>query len=472
MSPVSRSRKPKRTVHHPARPEPASPFAPLLADAEQLVALTDPLAAELWASDLLGSMFDAAWEEPEAEPDPDELFELELTGLLDYLESQRRPAALAALRALASVGEEWTRELALAAAEPLTERGVKEPAWLANAHEPSPCGLFAAADEFGDRELISLAFDRAGEVHVLTALIMHGAGRELVTLTMHLGFDPEELKSEIADTQAMREIELDPAQARTRLEDVLELLLCREPEDFFDEDDEEAQFSDPKLFWPLLAVRLELLPIEDEDEHDHDHSHDHSHDHAHVHAHGAGCDHDSEPATDYVAQVREAVGGFLASPRAADLADPEFAGQLVTVLADVAVVGERGPCGFGPLALALTLDGESINHLALTERQLDQFAPVLTAWAHFTADTRGLSAAAHEAWDAQLPDLVDQFREAYLDPEAVAHRAECPDVIPIEKFEPSATMDEQGLAEDLARILAEATGIGAQAQAGTESASE
>lgn len=463
MSPVSRSRKPKRVVHHPARTAPPSPFAPILEDAEQLVAQADPLAAELWASDLLGSLFDAAWgvaaeAGPESGEDPDELFELELSALVEYLAGQRRPGALAALRALGAVGEEWTRELALDAAEPLADRGVKEPAWLANAHEPTVSGLFAAADEFGDREAISLAFTRGDETHVLTALLMQGVDRELITLTVHLGFDVEELKADFADTHAMNPIDLDPAEARIRLEDALEVLLCSEPADLFDEDDEEAAYSDPKALWPLLAVRLELLPSdEDEDGRDATEGVD------------LADDADAYPtAADIAQKVRAAVAEFLASPRADGLPDREFAGHLVTVLADEAVLGERGVYGYGPLALALSLDGETVGHLALTEQQLDQFEPVLEAWAHFTADARGLSAAAHEAWDVQVPLLADQFREAYLDPEAVAHRADCPDMISIEKYEPGQGLDEQALAEDLARLLAEATKSGQADGEGTD----
>jgi hypothetical protein len=472
MSPVSRGRKPKRIVHHPSKSAPASPFAPILADAEQLVAQSDPLVAELWASDLLGSLFDAAWREavsagvpadPETEPtDPDELFELELTALLEYLSAQRKPGALAALRALGSVGEDWTRDMALDATEPLSERGVKEPAWLANAHEPTFDGLFAAADEFGDREAISLAYTRGTETHVLTAHLVQAVDRELVALTLHLGFNRDELAAEFADIHAMSPVELDPTEARARLDDALDLLLSSEPADLFDEDadhdghdhdghdhdhdhdhDEEITHGDPKLLWPLLAVRLELLP-EEEDAED---------------------DADPLAATtgnvipDTAGLVRGAVEAFLASARAADLPDREFAGHLATVLADEAAAGERGVYGFGPFATALSLDGETVGHLALTSRQLDQFGPVLAAWAHFTADARGLPAAAHETWDARLAELTEQFLAVYLDPEAVDHREQCPDVIPIEKFEPGAMPSEQDLAADLARLLASATSL-------------
>lgn len=483
MSPVSRGRKPKRTVQHSPKSAPPSPFAPILADAEQLVGQADPLVAELWAADLLGSLFDAAWAEavgaaaqydggpddvaPEG-MDPDELFEVELSSLLEYLSVQRRPGALAALRALGTVGEDWTRDMAREATEELTDRGVKEPAWLANATEPAFDGLLAAADEFGDREAISLAFTRGAETHVLTAHLVHSAERELVALTLHLGFDRAELTEEFAEIHAMTPVELDPAEARARLDDALDLLLSSEPADLFDEDDEhdhghdhsghdhdhdhghdddeDDAYSDPKLLWPLLAVRLELLPG-GEDE-------------------GESTDADPLAATagtilpDTAAQVREAVAAFLASPRAANLPDREFAGHLATVLADEAVAGERGVYGFGPFATALSLDGETIGHLALTEHQLDQFGAALAAWAHFTADARDLPASAHETWDANLGELTEQFLAVYLDPEAVAHREQCPDVIAIEKFEPGVAPTEEDLAEELARILALATSVG------------
>jgi hypothetical protein len=454
MSPVSRSRKPKRPAHHPVRTAPASPFAPLLADAAELVTQTDPLVAEMWASSVLGILFVSAWNQAaeEAEDhdhdhgddhvhdavDPDELFEANVNALFDYLASQRKPAALAALRALGAVGEEWTRGEALDAAEALAERGVKEPAWLTNAVEPEPSGIVAVGDEFGERHLISLAFTRGTETHVLTAQIVHTMAPDLITLSLHNGFDEEEMRAGYIESTGLEPVDLDLAEARIRLEDALEILLCHEPVDLPEDLGDEADlgFSDPKQLWPLLAVRLELLPQDDEAE-------DRVYDNA---------------TLDPAAQVQAAVEAFLASPRAAELPDREFAGQFATVLADEAVVSERGPYSFGPLGLAVCLEGETVSHLAFTDQQLDQVGPVATAWAHFTTDARNLSAAAHEAWDEQLPELTEAFRELYLHPESVAHRAECPDVIPVEKFEPGATPTEEDLAENLARLLAEATG--------------
>jgi hypothetical protein len=432
MSPVSRSRKTKRSPQSRAQHAPPSPFAPILADAAELAAETDPLVAELWAAHLLGTLFSAAWEQADEDSDPDELFGLELKALIDYLVRHRRPGALAALRSLGAVGEAWTREEAIEAAEQLAEHGVKEPAWLANAPEPVLVGVSGAEDELGDREAISLIFTRGTKQHVLTALIMHGREPDLVSLVLSTVPIDDAVRTFIADPGAVPSAAaLTPAEARVRLEDALEAQLCGEPLDLFEDDDPNAEFSDPNLLWPLLAVRLELLPLDTVSE--------------------------SAQSTDLddAVQVALAVEAFLASPRGAGLPDQEFARALTMVLADEAIAAERGPYGFGPLALAARLDGETFEHLSLTDAQLEQFGPTLSAWAHFTADARELSAAAHQAWDEQLPELVELFRAAYLDPDMVTHRAECPEVVPIDHYEPGKyAVDENSLVESLTRMLA------------------
>lgn len=431
MSPVSRSRKTKRSPQSRAQHAPPSPFAPILADAADLATEPDPLAAELWASHLLGSLFVAAWEQEDEENDPDELFGQELKSLIDYLAKHRKPAALAALRSLGAVGEEWTREEALEAAAELAEFGVKEPAWLTNAQEPVLLGVSGAEDELGDREAISLVFSRGGTQHVLTAFIVHAGAPDLISLTLTTVPVDDAVQTFIADPAAApADPPLSPAEARLRLEDALEAQLCSEPLHLFDEDDPDAEFSDPNLLWPLLAVRLELLPQD------------------------AGQEAGPSTDLDEAAQVGEAVEAFLASPRSAGLPDREFARVLAAVLADEAIAAERGPYGFGPIALASSLAAETFEHLTLTDAQLECFCPTLSAWAHFTADARRLSAAAHEAWDGRLPELAEHFVLSYQDDDAVAHRAECPDVIPIEQFEPGVgEVDEAGLLESLTRML-------------------
>jgi hypothetical protein len=443
MSPVSRARKTKRSPQKRVQHAPSSPFAPLLADAEDVAAETDPLVAEVWAANVLGLLLIAAWDRADEVTDPDELFELQLTELIGFFGSKRKPAALAGLRALGAVGESWTRGEALDAAQSLAGQGVKEPAWLANAEEPVLLDVFAAEDEFGDLAAISLAFKRAGGSgqHVITGFVLRAGEPVLIRLMLSASQDDEEdLRATLTEFTTDPEtgltgIEITAAEARERLEEALETLLCSEPQrsaDLFEEDSE-SELGDPNLLWPLLAVRLELLPEPQEP------------------ADGSA---DSDDDDD-VAQVRQAVEAFLASPRAELLPNREFAGALATVLADEAIAAERGAYGFGPMALAATLTSETFEHLTLTDAQLKVFDQTVTAWAHFTADVRQLTAAAHESWDKQLPELLDVFRETYLDAEAVKHRAECQDVVPIEEFEPGVGdgLDVTDLVENFKRLI-------------------
>jgi CheY-like chemotaxis protein len=451
MSPVSRARKTKRAPRERVRPARTSPFSPLLDDARDVAAETDPLVAEVWASNVLGLLLTAAWERADEDNDPDELFELELRELIDFFASRRTPAALAGLRALGSAGEEWSRVEALDAAEALAARGVKEPAWLARAEEPELLAVFGAEDEFGDLAAISLAFRRPGGTgqHVLTAFVLRAGEPVLIRLMLSATEDEDEdLRTALTEfatdpESGLAVAEITAAEARDRLERALDTLLCSRPRssssgDLFEQQDPDAELGDPNLLWPLLAVRLELLPLpQDED----------------GRREADGADEDSE---DEIAEIERAVGAFLASPRAALLPDAETAGRLATVLADEAVAAGRGPYGLGPMALAVSLAGETFEHLALTGAQAAAFDATVSAWAHFTADERDLAKSAHESWDAQLPEMLGLYHEAYEDPEAVLHRAECPDVIALDEFEPGGDgLDVTDLVENFKRLMAE-----------------
>lgn len=450
MSPVSRARKPRRAPRDRARPARTSPFAPLLDDARDVAAEPDPLVAEVWASHVLGLLLTAAWERADEDNDPDELFELELRELIDHFTAQRSPAALAGLRALAAVGEEWSRAEALDGAEVLAARRVKEPVWFARAEEPELVAVFGAEDAFGDLAAISLAFRRKGSPgqHVLTAFVLRTGEPLLIRLMLSAtDDDAEDLRGALTDfatdpESGLAVTEFTAAEARLRLESALDSLLCNEPQssgDLFEQQDPDTELGDPNLLWPLLAVRLELLPAPDSE------------------PQAEGEDADPDEYDDEVADVERAVEAFRASPRAAALPDPATAALLAAVLADEAVAAGRGPYGFGPMALAVSLAGETFEHLDLTADQLAVFDQAVTAWVHFTADERGLDGDAHGVWDAQLPEMLGLYHEAYEDPEAVAHRAECPDMVTLEDFEPGGGhgLDVADLVENFKRIMAE-----------------
>jgi hypothetical protein len=437
MSPVSRSRKPKRpskAVHH----APASPYAPILDEAK---ALLEPEAAvmdaELFGSFVVGGLFETSWfGDEEDEQDPDDVFGEMYGELLDYLAKQkRRPEALAALRALAMVGEDWTRLDALDAADQLAAAGVKEPAWLRAAAEVEPTSVFRAGDLFGDAGTINIGFRRGTEEHTVSCYVADRGGPVLERVLVVPGGAAELAEGMRAsdDDEVLHITELTLIEARTVLSEALDRLLSEGPDDpeelreLAEEaglDLEELEMTSPVGLWALVASRLELLPEPPV----------------------------LETAVGSAEDVRETVTAFLGSPQAAALPDEEFAGALVTVLADAAALSDRSAVGYGPLSLGGFLLDEFTETIELTDSEAAAVPAVLTAWAEYTNERRGLGEEGLRLWRSALPDLSRAFGEVYLDEDNVAARTEL-EAIPLREYSVSAGTD---LSELLRQIVDEA----------------
>ena len=436
MSPVSRSRKTKRPVK-PAHHAPASPYAHVVDEAKALLdPETEVMDAELWASFVLGGVFDAAWREAEEqEDDPDELFERMFGDLLDYLAKQkRRPEALAGLRALAMVGEEWSRQEALDAANWLAESGLKEPSWLRLAEESVPVAVFRAGDLFGDVGAVNLGFRRGGQEHTVCCYVADRGGPVLDRVLI-VGGSAAQLAEEMRaedEEQGLHVTELGLEQARTLLAEAVDRLLSEGPDDpeelaeLAEEaglDPEELDMTSPVGLWPLVASRLDLLPEP-----------------------AAG-----ETAVGSAEDVHETVAAFLDSAPAADL-DREFAGALATVMADAAALSDRTAVGFGPQSLGGFLLEEFAESIVLSDDELIESRGVISAWAEFTNDRRGFGEEGMRLWREALPQLLAAFIEVYEDPEMAEIRTEV-EAVPVREYQVNAGAD---LSELLAQLVAEA----------------
>jgi hypothetical protein len=441
MSPVSRSRKPKRPHKH-VQHAPASPYAKFLEEAKALLdPETEVVEAELWGSFALGALFETSWfgEDEADEEDPDDVFEEQFGELVDYLGKQkRRPEALAALRALAMVGEDWTREESLRAADELAAAGVKEPGWLHRAEEVEPTSVFRAGDLFGDAGTINLGFKRGGEEHTVSCYVADRGGPVLERVLVVPGGAAELAKGMRANEEGEGKLyisELTPVAARTLLAEALDRLLSEGPDDpeellaIAEEaglDLEELEMTSPAGLWALLAARLELLPEPAV----------------------------SETAVGSAEDVRETVEAFLAAKQSAELADRELAGALVTVFADVAALSDRTAVGFGPISLGGYLLDEFAETIELDEVEAMLVPAVLTAWAEFTNERRGFGEEGLRLWREALPELTRAFTQVYLDPEVAELREEY-EAIPVRDYKVNAGMD---LSEVLQQLVDEARG--------------
>jgi hypothetical protein len=441
MSPVSRSRKPKRP-HKPVQHAPASPYARFLDEAKALLEPeTEVVEAELWGSFAIGALFEASWfgEDEADDEDPDEVFEEQYGELVEYFAKQkRRPEALAGLRALAMVGEDWTREEALRAADELAAAGVKEPGWLRRAEEVEPTSVFRAGDLFGDAGTINLGFRRGGEEHTVSCYVADRGGPVLERVLVVPGGAAELARGMRANEEGEGKLhisELTAVQARTLLSEALDRLLSEGPDDPEDLlaiaeeaglDPEELEMTSPVGLWALLAARLELLPEPEV----------------------------SDTAVGSAQDVRETVEAFLASKYAADLADLELAGALATVFADVAALSDRTAVGFGPISLGGYLLDEFAETIELDEVEAMLVPAVLTAWAEFTNERRGFGEEGLRLWHEALPELARAFTQVYLDDDVAALREQY-EAIPVRDYKINAGMD---LSEVLQQLVDEARG--------------
>ena len=401
----------------------ASPYGPVLAGGAALGAEDSVLTAELWASGLLGVIWAAGWSNVGSGLDDflaarfGELVD-HVDHMVDYLAGEGSPAALAALRALALVGDVEPRDRAAAAAEVLARRGVPEPVWAEHANPPELVEAHSLGDLFGDIEVILLAFQRSEGRHSLVAFLDHAAGGGLAQIA--LGPHEESLAAALGESipdefASTGPVQLTAAEARARLEDALDQFLAHAPDFTYVPDPEdgsteaEAEVEDPTFGWALLRARLDTLPDD-------------------------LIDVDEEPDGESEAEER-VVEQFLASPYAEVLPDQEFARIWALVAAEEAVDAGRPPDRYGPLALSFLLSGGVVEHLDIEAGDLELLPATVRAWAHFTADAHGLGEHAHQLWDTALPGLLAEFAEAYAATEAVEHRAMCPDVVPFRSYE-------------------------------------
>ena len=401
MSPVSRGRKkkPGQAARSRRGRRSASPFDVVLADAKRLLDEKSILVAEQWAAHLLGLLWRVAWtDEDDA---PEDLLETHIEALAEHMVAEGSPAALAALRALGTVGEDWTRELADEAGDVLSAGGVPEPVWRSG-REARLANAYTMTDPFGEVELIALGFERDEGQHTVLVLLAHLAGSNIAKIAVgdaDVG-GVEDMVEELRAASPFTEpVALTGAQARARLEEPLEDLMDDGPRDgglldeIFDGLD-----GDPAYGWALLRARLDTLPddlLTDDD-------------------------------TDEDDDGQQTVTAFLASNYVEGLPDRQMARLWARMASDWALDSAGTAHRYGPLSLSLFLTAEVSRHTTIDDADLTLLPEIIRAWAHFTAEANGLPSQAHQLWDEHLPTLLSGFADAYADAESVSHRRSCP----------------------------------------------
>jgi hypothetical protein len=311
-------------------------------------------------------------------------------------------------RLLMSLGSRSVRRAASEALADFTEDGIYPPSWVTSIGKPTPGRAWREYDVFGEREVVAVTFSYEGSEH---ALLVATDLAELPTVGMiAIGEDADGMLKTLQDrAEPLRRFEeITLAEARRRVE----APLARAGDDP-DYDLDESTI----LFLPLARSRIRRLPAGDQ---------------------GQGV---AYTAADRAGAVEE----FLRSPEAGDAGDPDTARFWASVLTGYSSrLPDEPPAQIGPHKLAAMLLVHVASTFTLTAGQQDGLRPAATAWTRWAAGRQGLDEAATDLVMTRLPELLEEFPDAYDHPISTASRGYLVDVV-------TPDVDLRWLADQLAR---------------------
>lgn len=209
---------------------------------------TDALAAEHWASSLIGTWHAG----PMPGRDVEALF---IPGFVGALEALGTAPALATLRALGAVGAVEHARRAREAADRLAARGLPEPAWSAALGQARPVAAALMSEEaFDDGLSVMIEFAGPGfEPHTLGIYIDHNMGG--LVKDVFLAGPLTEVRSKLGN-RAPNQVgiticDLDLAEARARVEAALYM---------FDHTHDPPVTEDVRPLRALVGARMRTLP--------------------------------------------------------------------------------------------------------------------------------------------------------------------------------------------------------------------
>jgi hypothetical protein len=379
---------------HPTDSLPENLVRLLFRQAADLAGEDDPIQAELWCSDVLG----AVWAATDGDPAAEETF---VDAWIAAAEGSSidRQAAMAALTLLATMaGSSSTRRSASAAADRIaadrsTTDGQSRPQWATAVEDISAGECWHYGDVFGDQETILCAFRRGGGEHAMLVLVDHTLGgiAKDVFFTQAVADSLADLQYELAATPVAFLEPIEPAVARRRLQRAFALTDARV----------EPRVNEELAPHRALALsRIRQLPPSIEG---------------------------FEPGP--VPSPEALVAEFLGAPETTDLADRDLAARWARLLIDRALVHADTPARVGPGVLDELLLVDVPDHALLDAPAKSAMPAVLTAWIRWAGHRQGLSEAAVTWLENALEEILDEFPDAYRDPDAVAHRNTCPDTV-------------------------------------------
>lgn len=340
------------------------------------------LEAEQWASGLVSS-----WRIPSM-PDP-EIDGLFWPGLVAELEDVGGTGGLAALRALASIGQDPYDRLAADAGDRLAARGVAEPSWGEDLGTAQPVAalLFCDDDGFDDGFSVIVEFATADRrTYTLGVYVDHNMGGLVKDVFVAGPLDGvrRELgrRGPTGETLVLREIDL--AAARARVEDALRVL---------DDTIDPPVDGDVPRLRALIYARMRTLPE------------------------GAPIDAEFEEVT--VEQRAELRAEFLGSTEGRRWAGSEGPEDVVGVAIDFgADYNHGGPLRWSPVVVEIFMVSWLARKVSRQPAFFELVPDVLLDWVAFAGRRRGVADAAVRHAVAAVGRYREEMLDAVADPDS------------------------------------------------------
>ena len=355
------------------------------------------LLAELWETIAAGDVLDAEFQTSafvampqlaDGSPEQTEaLADALIDAASDHPSGTDGSEAAAFCRLLMSLGSRAVKRAASQALADFTADGIYPPSWVTAIGKPTPGRAWRKHDVFDERDVIAVTFGYDGAEHALLIGIdlaeLPTVG--VVAIGEHADGMLKMLQDEAEPHERFTEITL--AEARRRIEGPLSRVGA----------DSDFELDDSShLFVPLARSRVRRLPSDDP----------------------------AQAAVYTAADRAAAVGEFLGSPDAGDAGDPDVARFWATVLtAYSSRVSGEPPARVGPHKLAAMLLVHVASTFTLTTAQRDGLERAVTAWTRWAAARQGLDHAATDVVMTRLPELLDEFPDAYDHPYSTTSRS-------------------------------------------------
>lgn len=356
-----------RTNRPAARPPSIGDLAEVvLRGGRELLELDDPLAAESWASAMLGNF----WKIDAPRQARIELERRLWPEVVSRAEAMASPAGRAVLEALSAVADDAVRKDARAAADRLRARGVGAPAWAAELDSIAFEGAWVLHDVFGDHEAYFATFYFPGRPpHLVNALYDKARGGIIKDgFAGYLGEDP---RRRAAKEDGVLVVDVEPGAMARRVTDAIEI------GDTYIDNDWTPEF---RQFRSLLLARMRRLPMAPSIE-------------------------PPEPPDD---GARETIATEFLATAGGD--GQEEADIIVSHCLDYVCdyLGED-PFRWSPIVVEQFLLDYLPRKVSLGLATVAQLPAVLRAWVRFALTKRGLE----ERWIVETEEAVDRFAGAF-----------------------------------------------------------